>query len=73
MVKTANKANYVQGHLPVARSGPGGDIVTPDASRLYTFKREGKLEVVVEVDETPVFILTGGIFKTRRIQRRCFI
>ena len=63
---TANKANYVQGHLPVARSVASGEnIVTLDASSsVWPFKREGKLEVVwSEVDETPVFTLTGGIFK----------
>ena len=63
---TANKANYVQGHLPVARSVASGEnIVTLDASSsVWPFKREGKLEVVWSaVDETPVFTLTGGIFK----------
>ena len=63
---TANKANYVQGHLPVARSVASGEnIVTLDASSsVWEFKRQGKLEVVwSEVDETPVFTLTGGIFK----------
>jgi ABC-type Fe3+ transport system substrate-binding protein len=63
---TANKPNYVQGHLPVARSVASGEnIVTLDASSsVWPFKREGKLEVVFsEVDETPVFTLTGGIFK----------
>ena len=63
---TANKANYVQGHLPVARSVASGEnIVTLDASSsVWPFKREGKLEVVWSaIDETPVFTLTGGIFK----------
>ena len=63
---TANKANYVQGHLPVARSVASGEnIVTLDASSsVWPFKREGKLEVVWSAeDETPVFTLTGGIFK----------
>ncbi|MEA3026604.1 MAG: hypothetical protein QOF91_1889, partial [Alphaproteobacteria bacterium] len=45
---TANKPNYVQGHLPVARSVASGEnIVTLDASSsVWPFKREGKLEVV---------------------------
>jgi ABC-type Fe3+ transport system substrate-binding protein len=63
---TANKANYVQGHLPVARSVASGEnIVTLDASSsVWPFRREGKLEVVWSPeDETPVFTLTGGIFK----------
>jgi ABC-type Fe3+ transport system substrate-binding protein len=63
---TANKPNYVQGHLPVARSVASGEnIVTLDASSsVWEFKRQGKLEVVWSAaDETPVFTLTGGIFK----------
>jgi ABC-type Fe3+ transport system substrate-binding protein len=63
---TANKANYVQGHLPVSRSVAAGEnIVTLDASSsVWPFKREGKVEVVWSPeDETPVFTLTGGIFK----------
>lgn len=63
---TANKANYVQGHLPVARSVASGEnFATFDASSsVWPFRREGKLEVVWSPeDETPVFTLTGGIFK----------
>ncbi len=63
---TANKANYVQGHLPVARSVASGEnIVTLDASSsVWEFRRQGKVEVVWSpVDDTPVFTLTGGIFK----------
>ena len=63
---TANKANYVQGHLPVSRSVASGEnIVTLDASSsVWPFKREGKVEIVwSSEDETPVFTLTGGIFK----------
>jgi ABC-type Fe3+ transport system substrate-binding protein len=62
----ANKPNFVQGHLPVARSVASGEnFATFDASSsVWAFKRQGKLEVVVSpVDETPVFTLTGGIFK----------
>ena len=62
----ANKPNFVQGHLPVARSVASGEsIATFDASSsVWEFKRQGKLDVVVSPeDETPVFTLTGGIFK----------
>jgi ABC-type Fe3+ transport system substrate-binding protein len=63
---TANKPNYIQGHLPVARSVASGEsLATFDASSsVWPFKREGKLEIVFSpVDPTPVFTLTGGIFK----------
>ncbi len=63
---TANKPNYVQGHLPVARSvATGENIATFDASSsVWEFRRQGKLEVVWSPeDETPVFTLTGGIFR----------
>jgi len=62
----AGKPNFVQGHLPVARSVASGEnIATFDASSsVWPFKRQGKLEVVFSpVDQTPVFTLTGGIFK----------
>jgi ABC-type Fe3+ transport system substrate-binding protein len=62
----ANKPNFVQGHLPVARSVAAGEsIATFDASSsVWAFRRQGKLEVVWSpVDDTPVFTLTGGIFK----------
>jgi len=62
----ANRPNFVQGHLPVARSVASGEsIATFDASSsVWEFKRQGKLDVVVSPeDETPVFTLTGGIFK----------
>jgi ABC-type Fe3+ transport system substrate-binding protein len=62
----ANKPNFVQGHLPVARGVASGEnFATFDASSsVWDFKRQGKLEVVVSPeDETPVFTLTGGIFK----------
>ena len=62
----ATKPSFVQGHLPVARSVAAGEsIATFDASSsVWPFRREGKLEVVWSpVDETPVFTLTGGIFK----------
>jgi ABC-type Fe3+ transport system substrate-binding protein len=62
----ATKPNFVQGHLPVARSVAAGEnSFTFDASSsVWPFRREGKLEVIWSpVDETPVFTLTGGIFK----------
>ena len=62
----ANKPHFIQGHLPVARQVASGEYpVTLDASSsVWPFKREGKLEVLFSpVDETPVFTLTGGIFK----------
>jgi ABC-type Fe3+ transport system substrate-binding protein len=62
----ANKPNFVQGHLDVARSvAAGTNIATFDASSsVWPFKREGKLDVVWStVDDAPLFTLTGGIFK----------
>ena len=63
----ANKPNFIQGHLPVARSvAEGKNIATLDAtSSIWPFKRQGQpVEMAFsEVDETPVFTLTGGIFK----------
>jgi ABC-type Fe3+ transport system substrate-binding protein len=62
----ANKPNFIQGHLPVARSvAEGTNAATLDAtSSAWPCKRAGQVEVAFsEVDETPVFTLTGGIFK----------
>jgi ABC-type Fe3+ transport system substrate-binding protein len=63
----ANKPNFIQGHLPVARSvAEGHNAATLDAtSSVWPFKRAGQpVEVAFsEIDETPVFTLTGGIFK----------
>jgi len=62
----ATKPNFVQGHLPVARSVASGEnIATFDASSsVWPFRREGKLEIVWSpVDGTPIFTLTGGILK----------
>lgn len=62
----ANKPNFVQGHLPVSRSvATGENAVTLDASATaWGFKKAGQVEVVVsEIDASPVFTLTGGIFK----------
>ena len=62
----ANKPNFVQGHLPVARSvADGENAVTFDASSsVWEFQRQGKLKVVwSDEDATPVFTASGGIFK----------
>ena len=63
----ANKPNFVQGHLPVARSvADGTNAATLDAtSTIWGLKRAGQpVEVLFSpVDDTPVFTLTGGIFK----------
>jgi ABC-type Fe3+ transport system substrate-binding protein len=63
----ANKPNFVQGHLPVARSvADGSNAATLDAtSTIWGLKRTGQpVEVAFSpVDDTPVFTLTGGIFK----------
>jgi ABC-type Fe3+ transport system substrate-binding protein len=64
----ATKPNFVQGHLPVMRSVANGDnIATLDAtnSTALAAKRAGQPVALIfsEIDETPVFTLTGGIFK----------
>lgn len=62
----ANKPNFIQGHLPVSRSVASGEnFATLDASSTaWPFKRQGQLDIAFsQVDETPVFTLTGGIFK----------
>ncbi len=61
----ANKPNFIQGHLPVSRSvATGENAATLDAtSTAWPFKRAGQLEVVYsEVDESPLFTASGGIF-----------
>jgi ABC-type Fe3+ transport system substrate-binding protein len=63
----ANKPNYIQGHLPVARSVASGEsIATFDAtSTPWQMKRDGQpIDAYFSPeDETPVFFVTGGIFK----------
>jgi ABC-type Fe3+ transport system substrate-binding protein len=63
----ANKPNFVQGHLGVARSvAAGTNILTFDAtSSVDGLKRAGQpIEAVFsEQDATPLFTLTAGIFK----------
>lgn len=63
----ANQPNFIQGHLPVARSIVSGENhATFDAtSSVWRFKREGQpIEVLFSPeDETPVFTVTAGILK----------
>jgi len=63
----ANKPNFVQGHLEVARSvGAGTNIVTFDSTATaLDLKRHGQpIEFVLSAeDPTPIFTLTAGIFK----------
>jgi ABC-type Fe3+ transport system substrate-binding protein len=63
----ANKPNFVQGHLGVARRvGDGTDLATFDAtSSAEAVKATGKpIESVFSQDDpTPLFTLTAGIFK----------
>ena len=62
----ANKPNFVQGHLDVARSvASGANIASFDASpSVWPFKRDGKLEVVWSaIDESPAFTASAAIFK----------
>jgi len=64
----ANKPNFIQGHLPVARSIAEGKMAaTLDATitSVGGLKRQGApVEIAFSAeDETPVFSLTGGIFK----------
>ena len=63
----ANKPNFVQGHLSVARSvGSGESIATFDAtSSVDAVAKEGApvASVFSAEDPTPLFTLTSGIFK----------
>jgi ABC-type Fe3+ transport system substrate-binding protein len=64
----ANKPHFIQGHLPVSRAVAEGKMsATLDATVTTAggLKRQGApLEIVFsEEDETPVFTVTGGIFK----------
>lgn len=64
----ANKPNFIQGHLPVARSIMTGEsAVTLDAtSSVWDMKKQGQpVEVTFsDTDPTPVFTVTAGIFKS---------
>jgi ABC-type Fe3+ transport system substrate-binding protein len=64
----ANKPHFIQGHLPVARAIAEGKMAASlDATNTTTgaLKRQGApIEVAFSAeDETPVFTVTGGIFK----------
>ena len=64
----ANKPHFIQGHLPVARAIAEGKMAASlDATNTTTgaLKRQGaSIEVAFSAeDETPVFTVTGGIFK----------
>jgi ABC-type Fe3+ transport system substrate-binding protein len=64
----ANKPQFIQGHLPVARAiAEGKAIASLDATitTVGSLKRQGApIEMTFSTeDETPVFTVTGGIFK----------
>jgi len=64
----ANKPHFIQGHLPVARAIADGKMAATLDATVTTAggqKRMGKpIEIAFsEADETPVFTVTGGIFK----------
>jgi ABC-type Fe3+ transport system substrate-binding protein len=64
----ANKPHFIQGHLPVARAIAEGKMAATLDATVTTaggLKRGGApLEIVFSAeDETPVFTVTGGIFK----------
>ena len=64
----AGKPHFVQGHLPVARAVAEGKMAATLDATITTaggLKRQGApIEIAFsEQDETPVFSVTGGIFK----------
>ena len=64
----ANKPHFVQGHLPVARAIAEGKMAATLDATITTaggLKRAGEpIEITFSADdETPVFTVTGGIFK----------
>jgi ABC-type Fe3+ transport system substrate-binding protein len=64
----ANKPYFIQGHLPVARAIAEGKMATSLDATITTaggLKRQGApIEIAFSSeDETPVFTVTGGIFK----------
>ena len=64
----ANKPHFIQGHLPVARAIAEGKMAATLDATITTAggqKRQGKpIEIAFSAeDETPVFTVTGGIFK----------
>jgi ABC-type Fe3+ transport system substrate-binding protein len=64
----ANKPYFIQGHLPVARAIADGKMTATIDATVTTagsLKREGApIEIAFsDEDESPVFTVTGGIFK----------
>jgi ABC-type Fe3+ transport system substrate-binding protein len=64
----ANKPHFIQGHLPVARAIADGKMAATLDATITTagsLKREGApIEIAFSAeDETPLFTVTGGIFK----------
>lgn len=64
----ANKPHFIQGHLPVARAIAEGKMAASLDATITTaggLKRQGApLEIAFSAeDETPLFTVTGGIFK----------
>ena len=64
----ANKPHFIQGHLPVARAIADGKMTATLDATVTTaggLKRAGApIEIVFSAeDESPVFTVTGGIFK----------
>jgi ABC-type Fe3+ transport system substrate-binding protein len=64
----ANKPHFIQGHLPVARAIAEGKMAASLDATITTvggLKRQGQpIEIAFSAeDETPVFTVTGGIFK----------
>lgn len=64
----ANKPHFIQGHLPVARAVADGKMAATLDATITTaggLKRAGApIEIAFSTeDETPVFTVTGGIFK----------
>jgi ABC-type Fe3+ transport system substrate-binding protein len=64
----ANKPHFIQGHLPVARAIAEGKMAATLDATITTaggLKRQGApIEMAFSAeDETPVFTVTGGIFK----------
>jgi ABC-type Fe3+ transport system substrate-binding protein len=63
-----NKPRFIQGHLPVARAIADGKMAATLDATITTaggLKRQGQpIEIAFSAeDETPVFTVTGGIFK----------
>jgi ABC-type Fe3+ transport system substrate-binding protein len=64
----ANKPYFIQGHLPVARAIAEGKMSASLDATITTAGRQKRQGAPIEIafsaeDETPVFTVTGGIFK----------